>query len=115
MLDSRHVYVVVRQHAGRWIAALGIGGFTEQVRRADADPERARKASPEHRAQHRGSRRRGGGSSWATREEAVAAGVAAWRAAVAAAVAAEGGCVEPRAEPIVLFPAHGQSAWDLVD
>ncbi len=119
-LASQHVYVVVRPENGRWLAALGIGSHTQQVRRIDADPERARKASPEHRAQHARTRR-GGGNSWATREEAMSAGMVAWRAEVdrdvAEITALRGGTlawgmpVAPRAEPIVLVAEHGQSAY----
>jgi hypothetical protein len=123
-LDSRCVYVVVRPENGRWIAALGVGSYTQQVRRQDADPERARKASPEHRRQRPGRRRRGGGNSWATFEEAAAAGVLAWGEHVAARVAeitaARGGTlawgvpVEPREMPEVVVCEQGESAWEAI-
>lgn len=123
-LDSRCVYVVVRPENGRWIAALGVGSYTQQVRRADADPERTRKASPEHRRERPGRRRRGGGNSWATFEEAAAAGVLAWgehvSARVAEITAARGGTlawgvpVEPREMPEVVVCEQGESAWEAI-
>lgn len=117
-LGSEHAYVVVREHCGRWLALLGIGGHTTPVRRADPNPEAARKHEVARKA---GRRRPGGGSSWATADEAEAAGVDAWRTGVEARVAeitrlrggtlAWGVPVTPRPEPIVLRPAPGQSAY----
>lgn len=116
-LDSRHVFLVIRPQDGRWIAARGIGGLTEPLRRPDADPERTRRSKPPGG----GRTRRGGGGSWETREAALEDGIALWRAGVedrvAEIVAARGGSlawgvpVEPRTEPIVLWPEKGQSAY----
>lgn len=91
-LSSLDVYVAVRPHGARWVAALGIGGHTRQLR-----------------------------GSYPTADAAEAVGVAAWRRQVSRDVeeitAARGGTlgwgmpVRPIDNPIVLRCRAGQSAY----
>lgn len=107
-LCSEHVYLVLREERGRWLAFRGIGSHVQPV---PAGPPRQRGAKRKSKASY----------TFASRDEAFAAGLAAWRAGIEATVAtitaARGGTlawgapVEPRSEPIILEPLPGQSAY----
>lgn len=116
-LDSRHAIVVIRatmhdetDPACRWTASLGIGGYTTAVRRPGIEAGRTT-----------GRRVRGAGS-WATAEEAEAAGRLAWAKLLAERLEeirrARGGDmrwgipVRPVTEPTVLRLSHRGNAWD---
>ena len=87
-----HHTASVRERRRPWLAQLGIGGMIEHV------------------------------GAFASREEALAAALVAWRqrvdATVAAITRARGGtlewglAIEPRSAPIVVEPREGEGSWD---
>lgn len=114
-LDSRHSTLGVRPTMEdendpqcRWTVSLGVGGYMMPVRRISCPAGR------------RSKRRVRGAGSWPTREEAEAAGRAAWEQAVAERVeeirVARGGDlgwglrVTPRDEPIMMRMPYRGSA-----
>lgn len=118
-LDSRNVYVVLRQEGSRWLAWLGIGGHMVGVHAPGSRPHRKH-----HEAKADYLRRcEAGGYAFATRAAAEAEGVRVWSHTIERDVEditrrrggtlAWGVPVEPRAEPIVI-DATGRNAWDVV-
>lgn len=87
-----HHTASVRERRRPWLAQIGIGGMIEHV------------------------------GAFASREEALAAALVAWRqrvdATVAAITRARGGtlewglAIEPRSAPIVVEPREGEGSWD---
>jgi len=139
-LDTRCAYLVVRhelpggdRRVGTWLTWLGLGSRMQPVpvpgsAREIAVGEQSPADVPhrKHGESMRAWRRRCatvGRMAFDSREAALAAGIAAWRAhvdtVVAEILAARGGTldwgvpVEPLTEPIIVEPGPGQSAWDV--
>jgi hypothetical protein len=124
-LTTREAYLVIRQEVNPertvWLAWIGLGSALTPV---DGPSQRSlRSGKPATRRASHGRRVPRGSKSFDTREAALEHGIAAWRANLARRVAAitraRGGTldwgvpVEPLAEPIIIEPGRGESAWDV--